>query len=166
MKTRQSTTPRSRTLIVAALVGAGASMPLGAEAPDVHARLVVATSIAPGTKGTIVVLLDVGSAWHVNSHTPSDAFLIPTDIDLAASIGTLSPVRYPQDVERRFPFSEKPLKVYEGAVAFEIELELPSTATAEVSLSGTLSYQACNDRQCFPPAALPLAAVIRVESPR
>ncbi len=95
----------------------------------------------------------------MNSHTPLDAFLIPTDLSLATSAGTLSPVRYPAPRERKFSFSEKPLSVYEGTVSLEMDLQLPA-AGGRVVLTGNLTYQACNDRQCFAPATLALESNI------
>jgi hypothetical protein len=134
----------------------------GAESPDVRARVVAPAHLAPGATATVVVEMALGSNWHVNSHTPSEKFLIPTEVKLTTSAGTLSAVRYPPQVEKRFPFSEKPLAVYEGTVRFEADLSLPRDASGTVSLAGTLSYQACNDKQCFPPAKVPLEASIAV----
>jgi hypothetical protein len=134
----------------------------GAEAPDVGARVVAPTKLAAGATATVIVEMALGSNWHVNSHTPSEKFLIPTEVKLTTSAGTLSAVRYPPQVEKRFPFSEKPMAVYEGTVRFESDLSLPRGAAGPVSLAGTLSYQACNDKQCFAPAKIPLEASIAV----
>jgi hypothetical protein len=136
----------------ATLVVAG---PLSAEGPEVRARVTAPASLAAGAKGTVVVEMTLGRGWHVNSHTPSEKFLIPTNVTLGTSAGTLSAVRYPKDVERRFEFSETPLRVYEGTARFEADLTLPRDAAGKVAVSGTLSYQACNDQQCFAPAKLP-----------
>src|SRR5664279_4479656 len=113
-------------------------LPLFAEKPDVHARILPPASAAPGAKTTVVVELTIGPHWHVNSHTPAETFLVPTDLALTASAGTLSPVRYPAQAERRFSFSEKPLRVYEGTVRFETDLEIPSSAAESISLAGPL----------------------------
>lgn len=140
--------------------------PSGTEKPDIRARVDVPASMAAGSKATIAVEMNLGSGWHVNSHTPSEPFLIPTDVTVTASRGSLSNVRYPKDVEKRFSFSEKPLRVYEGKVRFEVDLDLPADATSPVSIRGNLSYQACNDRQCFAPAKLPLEASVAVTGAR
>jgi thiol:disulfide interchange protein DsbD len=133
-----------------------------AQKPDVKVRLVSPTSSAAGAKTTVVVEMTLGPKWHVNSHTPAEDFLIPTDLTLKASAGKLSPIRYPKHVERKFAFSEKPLRVYEGTVRFEAYLDLPAGAKGTVSLSGTLGYQACNDEQCFMPEKVPLEAKLTV----
>jgi len=137
-------------------------LPLSAEKPDVHARILVPASVAPGSKLTVVVELTIGSGWHVNSHTPAESFLVPTELSLTTSAGTLSPVRYPPQAERRFSFSDKPLRVYEGTVRFEADLVVPTNGVESISIAGTLAYQACNEHQCFAPAKIPLDATVSV----
>jgi Disulphide bond corrector protein DsbC len=136
--------------------------PLLAQKPDVRVRLVPPTSALAGARTTVIVEMTLGPRWHVNSHTPAEDFLIPTDLTLKASAGKLSPIRYPKHIERKFAFSEKPLRVYEGTVRFEADLDLPAGAKGPVSLSGTLGYQACNDEQCFMPEKVPLEAKLTV----
>ena len=150
-----------------ALYGAGflALAPsLLAQKPDVRAKLIAPSGLAAGSKGTLAVEMTIGPEWHVNSHTPSETFLIPTELSLAASAGTLSPVRYPKDVEKRFAFSDKPLRVYAGTVRFETDLVVPPGSSGKVTVSGSLSYQACNDRQCYAPAKIPLDASLAISA--
>jgi Thiol:disulfide interchange protein DsbD, N-terminal len=130
------------------------------EKPDVRAKLIVPPSVGAGSKVTLTVEMKIGEHWHVNSHAPSEPYLIPTVLALTTSRGTLSPIRYPKDVERRFEFADKPLRVYERTVRFEADLEIPAGAPGEVRVTGDLSYQACNERQCFAPAKIPLEATI------
>ncbi len=148
----RSTEPRRKpakrlAAIVLALAGA---LPLLAEKPDVHARLIVPASAPAGAKTTLAVELTIGPHWHVNSHTPAESFLVPTDLSLTTSAGTLSAVRYPAQVERRFAFSDKPLRVYEGTVRFEVDLEVaPNAARARI------------DRRCSRLPGLQRTAVLR-----
>ena len=135
-----------------------------AQKPDVRAKITAPSRLAAGSKGTLTVEMTIGPDWHVNSHTPSETFLIPTELALAASVGTLSPVRYPKDVQKRFAFSDKPLRVYAGTVRFETDLELPPGASGNVKVAGDLSYQACNDRQCYAPAKIPLDASLAISA--
>ena len=133
-----------------------------AQKPDVKVRLVPPASAVAGGKTTVIVEMTLGPKWHVNSHTPAEDFLIPTDLTLKASAGKLSPIRYPKHVEKKFAFSDKPLRVYEGTVRFETDLDLAAGANGTVSLSGTLGYQACNEEQCFMPEKVPLEAKLAV----
>jgi DsbC/DsbD-like thiol-disulfide interchange protein len=119
-----------------------------------------------GSKVQLAVDLTIGAGWHVNSHTPSEPYLIPTNVTLMASRGDLSAVRYPKDVERRFEFSDKPLRVYEGTVRFEADLDAPAGVSTgdDLRVTGEISYQACNARQCFAPAKIPLEATVAVRA--
>jgi DsbC/DsbD-like thiol-disulfide interchange protein len=119
-------------------------------------------TLAAGGKGTVALEMTLGPGWHVNSHRPLQNFLIPTTATLATSGGTLSDIRYPEPVKKRFEFADEPLAVYQGTVRFESELALPVTATGKVNLGGVLAYQPCNDSQCFPPAKTILSATVDV----
>jgi uncharacterized protein len=146
---------------LAAAVLALVSAPLLAEKPDVTAKI-GSPGLAPGEKGTVVVEMTMGKGWHVNSHEPLEEFLVPTLVTLATSTGRRLSVTYPAGQARRFAFSEKPLSVYAGTVRFEAELAVPPDAHSPLALSGEVSYQACNDVQCFAPAKLPLSATVTI----
>jgi hypothetical protein len=70
--------------------------------------------------------------------------------------------RYPAGVDRTFAFSDQPMSVYEGTVRFEADVAASAGAGGDATISGNLSFQACNDRQCFPPAKIPLTASVAV----
>jgi uncharacterized protein len=135
--------------------------PLLAETPDVAANI-GALGLPPGGRGTVVVEMKLGKGWHVNSHEPLEDFLVPTVVTLATSTGQRLSVTYPAGQTKRFAFSEKPLSVYAGTVRFEAALALPPDARAPLALSGEVSYQACNDEQCFAPTRLPLAGSVTI----
>jgi hypothetical protein len=156
---------RPTPAILAALATAAFLVPArtaSAQKPDIRVRLVVPPAAAAGAKTTVVVEMTLGPKWHVNSHTPAEDFLIPTDVTVKSSAGKLSPIRYPKHLERKLAFSDKPLRVYEGKVEFQADLDLPAGVTGTVSLSGTIGYQACNEEQCFMPEKVPLEAKLAV----
>ncbi len=140
----------------------GAVPAVFASGPEVVIRLVAPAALAPGAKAPVVVEMTLGQGWHVNGHAPSQSYLIPTVVSLTASGGALSAVRYPTPRERRYEFADEPLAVYEGKVRFESQLTLPETASGKVSIEGVLSYQACNDHQCFAPARAAFAGTVAV----
>lgn len=148
-----------RSLLLALLAATLRSrFSLAAEGPDVRASIIFPAQVVAGSKATLIVEMALGANWHVNSHTPSEKYLIPTDVTCTTSVGSLSSIRYPKDVEKRFAFADKPLRVYEGTVRFETDLDVPAGASGKVSIAAILSYQACNDQQCFAPAKIPLEA--------
>ena len=159
MAPRKTTRSAPWTLLASALTLLSA--PLLAEKPDVTAKIVDGR-LAPGAKGPVVVEMRLGPKWHVNVHTPLEEFLVPTVVTVKTSSGQLLLVKYPKGELKRFAFSDKPLSVYAGTVRFEVELPGPPGTGRPVALSGEVSYQACNDEQCFPPARIPLSTTIEV----
>ncbi len=155
--------PAARTcgsFLLAAVLALRAS-PLAAERPEVAARISGLTTRSGG-RATVVVELTLGERWHVNSHTPSEEYLIPTSVTLATPGGAALAVRYPKGELRRFAFAESPLSVYAGKVLFEADLTLPPGRSGPLALAGEVAYQACTDEQCFPPARIPLSAKVEV----
>jgi DsbC/DsbD-like thiol-disulfide interchange protein len=159
-----------RSLAIRPLVLACVVAPLGgtgalAAKPDVQAVLTAPVSCAAGSTVPLRVELRIGRGWHVNSHTPKESFLIPTDLNLKPSAGTLSEVGYPPHVEKSFEFSDGPVAVYEGTVLLLTDLEVPEAATGTITVTGTLSYQACDEHACYPPASISLQSTISVSPP-
>ncbi len=65
--------------------------------------------------------MTIASGWHVNSHRPSEDYLIATAVKLDAQAGvTFGEPMYPAGVEKKFAFSESALSVYESAFAIEV----------------------------------------------
>jgi hypothetical protein len=112
----------------------------------------------------VAVQAEIARGFHVNSHTPSEMYLIPTTLtpNLPAGI-RLAGTSYPPGQMEEFPFSpEKPLSVYTGSVTMRLKL----SADAHVPLGATtirmtLRYQACNSTTCLPPVNLPVS--VRLE---
>jgi len=93
-------------LLPAWLVGAPAGTPL----LNVEARL----EPSGEGRGTLEVQARVAQGWHVNSHSPSEDYLIPTAVRLEPASGVaFEEARYPDGVLRKFAFSQTPLSVYE-----------------------------------------------------
>ena len=74
-------------------------------------------------------------------------------------------VTYPRGEEKKFKFSDDPLSVYSGRVV----VKFPARTTLKLPLGAQtvrakLSYQACNDRACFPPKKLPVSLEVKVRA--
>jgi thioredoxin:protein disulfide reductase len=133
---------------------AAAAVPSPAELLQITAAL--APSPEPG-KGILRVTARLAEGWHVNSHRPSEDYLIPTAVALDAASGVTSgEARYPEGQPVKFSFSDKPLSVYQKT--FEIEVPVTWQGNPPETLSGRLDFQACNDKQCLAPASLPFRA--------
>jgi thioredoxin:protein disulfide reductase len=141
--------PRARfALCLAGLLAAGTGLALPAgPLLTVDAELQAA---GPG-QATLHLAATLASGWHVNSHQPSEDYLIPTTVRLDPVSGVrFGEPRYPEGVKKKFAFSETPLSVYDEHFAIDVPVSWTGPAPA---LSGTVEYQACNDRQCNPPAS-------------
>lgn len=133
--------------------------------PQVNAHLVLATDAAhPGSRIKLAVVAEIPSGFHINEHKPTLEFLIPTEIKLNAPKPlAVEQIFYPRGEARKFSFEDKPLSVYEGTVVVGVLVDVsPSAAPGDYSLQGKFSYQACNDRACFPPSSVPVAADVKV----
>ena len=122
------------------------------------------TASSPAQPFRLAVVAEIRPGWHVNSHTPKEDFLIPTEVKVKPAPGlTLRRSRTRRTSRRKFAFSDQKLAVYEGRTVFVI----PATADAGAApgprtLTAVLSYQPCNDNQCLPPADLTATLAIDV----
>jgi thiol:disulfide interchange protein DsbD len=146
-----------RRAAVVLLALAGAAAPLaGAPAPDPKTLLKVSARLEPAgsVQGTLLVRCELASGWHVNSHTPSEDYLIPTEVEVAPAPGaTIEAPKYPEGKEQKFSFSDKPLSVYAGSFSVEVPVSWKGGPAPE--LSGVVKFQACSDTQCLAPTEVP-----------
>ena len=143
---------------------AGAAVQESAAVPSassiVKARSFVSLEPVPrGKEFQIAVVAEIRSGYHVNSHKPSDAYLIATTLtpQLPAGFQVLDTI-YPAGRQEKFSFSpDKPLDVYTGSVTFRLRLAAHNDApVGAVGFPVTLRYQACNDTTCLPPVKIPV----------
>jgi Disulphide bond corrector protein DsbC len=113
----------------------------------------------------VAVQAEIARGFHVNSHTPSDPYLIPTTLtpNLPAGI-RLAGAIYPEGQLKEFPFSPgKPLSVYAGSVTIRLKLSADASAPlGATTIPMTLRYQACNDASCLPPVNIPVSVPLEV----
>lgn len=113
--------------------------------------------VRPGDAFKIGVRATINDEWHINSHNPSEEFLIPTVVKFDSIDGLeFGDVQYPEGELKTFAFSETPLSVYEGEVVFRAAVRAADALPpGELKLSGVFSYQACNDVSCLAPTGKP-----------
>jgi len=120
--------------------------------------------IKQGAAAQIDVVIDINSGYHINSNRPGDEFLIATALKLDKLDGiTTTRVIYPKAKMQKFPFSEKPLSVYEGRVVLKFSARaLAAKAPGNYTLKGKLTVQACNDEACLRPATINVSVPVEV----
>ena len=95
----------------------------GSKSPAPSTIVTVAPSFETHAAGGAVLRLQatLSPGWHVNSHKPSEDYLIATAARLEPVPGvTFGEAHYPAGIQKKFGFSESPLSVYEGTFAIEV----------------------------------------------
>lgn len=139
------------------------AMTLDTITPTVTTRLEPQRLPAAG-RGQFVVTVDIPAGCHIQSHLPSEPFLIPTTLELDEVTGVTfgSPVLPTPDTER-FDWTPVKLDVYRGRVHIVVGVTLaPYPSVSNVTIVGRLRYQACTESACFPPEELSIAARLDV----
>jgi len=142
------TRPRAACAAVLFLLAAAG---FAAPAPAPASLLKIDARVESGATGkTLVLDAKLEAGWHVNSHHPSEDYLIATSVtvDPAGGVAAGEP-KYPEGMLKKFAFAEKPLSVYEGAFSITVQLQ----GSAE-KVGGAIEFQACSDTQCLAPASV------------
>jgi len=123
-------------------------------------------AVPRGKEFQAAIVVKINSGYHMNSHKPSDSYLIPTTVtpQLPAGFAMVGDPAYPAGKNEKFPFSpDKPLNVYSGSVTFRMKLTADEKAAlGKASIPVTLRFQACNLSACLPPVKIPLTLEVNV----
>lgn len=141
-------------LLLAALPAAAQGLVPSGSPSVVSVRLAADTEkIVAGQPFRLAVVATVQPGWHVNANKPLEDWLIPTEAAIAPADGlTFSAPAYPAAHEKKLPFSEKPLALYEGETVILVEGKADAAAApGPRTLRATLDFQPCNDAQCLAP---------------
>lgn len=125
--------------------------------------------VARGGKAPLEIDLRVNRGFHVNSNHPNDDLLLPTVVHLDPPEGiVITNVAYPDPEELAMPFAgNDKLSVYSGSFEVTAEVRVPKTAALGVQrVRGQVRYQACDNRQCFPPKTTPIEFDVKVVRPK
>jgi len=147
------------------IVPAVASAQVPSAASVVRPQTFVSVSPAPrGGTFEAAVVVEISRGFHMNSHKPSEDYLIPTTItaDVPPGIKLLD-TKYPEGLDKKFAFApDKPLNVYTDKVTLRLKFAVQANAPlGALSIPATLRYQACNDTTCLAPVKAPL--VFRID---
>ncbi|HEX2464201.1 MAG TPA: thioredoxin family protein [Thermoanaerobaculia bacterium] len=147
-----------RRWLAVALVVAALHLVVDAQRPALEkARLELASDRSAyrgGETARIAAMAQVEQGWHIQSHTPSLDYLIPTVLTLDLPDGWAeAKIEYPPHRMWTAQFEpDQPLAVYEGKVRFLATVAIPADWKEDAAeIVATLHYQACDDRQCLPP---------------
>jgi hypothetical protein len=118
-----------------------------------------------GKPANALLMFRVREGFHVNSNVPRSSYLIPTKLELKTP-PEISVVKIAYSPGEDFVFAFSPdekLNVYSGEFSISADLKFANTLKkGEHKIHGELTYQACNDRACFPPKKLPVTIDVQV----
>lgn len=118
----------------------------------------------PSENIRINVKADIQGGYHINANKVSDPDLIPTTMEVDAGSLKLSKISWPGSHKFKFSFSETELDVYEGSITIGVNLKAPKDIKpGKYDITGTLNYQACNDRACFAPKDAPFSVTVVIK---
>lgn len=107
--------------------------------------------------------VSLADGYHVNSHTPNEAYLIPLRLTWTPGPVEVSEVVYPKPHEGHYQFSPKPVSVFTGNFDIVTKFKVPRDTPAGLAiLPGKLRYQACNNNACFPPKTVEVKLPIEI----
>lgn len=128
-------------------------------------------TIAPGRPVSLVLEIEPGNRMHVYAPGNHDYRIITVTLAPQRFVRP-SPVKYPasevylfEPLNERVPVYQKPFKLTLD-VTLDNRLETRSKLQGEGSLTvtGSLDYQACDDKICFNPVSVPLSWTLALQT--
>jgi len=137
--------------------------------PQLTVEPIDTITVARGGTARLTIQLELNRGFHVNSHLPNQDYLLPTTVRLSPQEGIMIvKIAYPQGEVMKFQFAGSDrLSVYSGR--FQVTAEVRAQRDAALGrqrVHGEVRYQACDDRQCYPPKSTPLHFDVRVVRPQ
>jgi len=110
-------------------------------------------SVPAGRPTAVTLHFLIKQGLHINSHTPSDEYLIPTAFTIPDGAGVrLDAATYPHGTTFTLPVDPTvKLNVYTGE--FVIQARIVAQAGNHL-VQGKLRYQACDNNACMPPKTI------------
>lgn len=105
----------------------------------------------PGGMYDAAIVAAIVPGWHINSATPHQDYLIAAEVRFGSVDGiTPGDPDYPKGTDETL--AEELTSVYSGRVVLPFRVTIdPDLAEGTYILPVTLTYQACNNRECRPP---------------
>lgn len=132
-----------------------------------HLKLTTSRSdgvVAPGDQVSLEIEIEPGEGMHV--YAPgADSYRIITVTMAAQPFVRVLPLQYPPSeiyvfvpLNERIPVYQKPFTLRQGLVLdAQPQARAALRGRASLTVTGTLDYQACDDRVCFNPVSVPLS---------
>lgn len=122
-------------------------------------------SVPVGGGAPLQLKFVVGNGLHINSHKPNSDLQIPTTLKFTVPTDLgVGPVNFPTGQELTFGFApDVKLSVYSGEFTVAARMSaMRRAAPGNFTVHGTLHYQACDDKLCYPPKDLDFTFNVKV----
>jgi thiol:disulfide interchange protein DsbD len=130
-----------------------------------HAAIVASPTEVNGAAGAKVALfVDVTPKPGIHVYAPGSKDYIPITVKLNAQPEIKAgKVAYPKSelmtfADEKVPVFQKPFRLTQ-----DVTLDKSAKAGSTVTVSGTVNYQACDDRVCYPPESSPITWTVVVK---
>jgi hypothetical protein len=122
------------------------------------------SQVPAGSPFDVAIVVQIQSGYHMNSHKPTESYLIPTEISMGDASGFKGvKTTYPEGRMMQFQFSKEKLSVYSGQVTLRARVQSQTDASqGEATLPFTLRFQACNQSACLPPTKVSVPVKLQV----
>lgn len=140
-----------------------------------HLRVVASASnlvVRTGQRISLVLEVELGPRLHVYAPGVSTDY-IPIDWTMKESPAILvKEVAYPASKKLRLAAIQQTVPVYQGAfrlvrdvtIARDAAVRPLLDAEGKLTIEGTLKYQACDDKVCYPPETVPVRWTLQPEA--
>ena len=137
----------------------------GPKGPVVKFTVTRVIAVTQGKAATIPLSFNVADGYHINSNHPKSDYLIPTALKVEATTDiVIGKTSYPDGQDMSFAFApEEKLNVYTGEFKVDVLVRpLRSVQPGKYIVRGTLKYQACDNKACYPPKTLPISFDVKI----
>jgi thiol:disulfide interchange protein DsbD len=133
-----------------------------AQTPMLTVKAPMGVVVKKGATVDVRVTAMLNEGFHLNSHTPTEDYLIPLTLKWEGPLEEVEVV-YPKPQMEKYSFDDKPLSVLTGQFPLVTKFKAPAGAVpGPVTLNGKVRYQACNDKSCFAPKTVPVTLTVQV----
>jgi thioredoxin:protein disulfide reductase len=121
-----------------------------------------AEHVHPGQRISLTLDIELKPEMHV--YAPSVEGYIPIAWSMAQSDAIIAgPVVTPPAKMLHLPAIDETLPVYGGRFKLVRDITIANKAKGDVTVAGTLRYQACDDRMCYLPKSVPVTWTLHVQ---
>jgi DsbC/DsbD-like thiol-disulfide interchange protein len=130
-----------------------------------HATIVAAPADASGTAGSkLTLFVDVTPKPGIHVYAPGNADYIPITVKLNP-VGEIKAgkLAYPKSevvtlADEKVSVFQKPFRLTQ-----DVTLDKSAKPGSTIAVAGTVHYQACDDKVCYPPESAPVSWTVAVK---